>query len=85
MLERILEALKASGHNVVHVEDEALLNAYLDNNVAGEDTVVNVGKHSFNACINETHIAVFYEEYVLVDGVESDEVDLFGVALFERK
>lgn len=84
MLERILEALKAKGYNVVPVEDEQLLNRYLDNNVAGKDTVVNVGKHSFNACINETHIAVFYEEYVLVNGVESEEVDLFGVALFKR-
>lgn len=85
MLERILEALKASGHNVVHVEDEALLNAYLDNNVVGTDGTVNVGTHTFNACINDTHIAVFYEEYVFIDGIESDEVDLFGVALFERK
>lgn len=85
MVERILEALKASGYNVAQVENEALLNAYLDNNVSGVEDTVNVGTHTFNAYINDTHIAVFYEEYVLTDGVESDEVDLFGVALFERK
>lgn len=52
-------------------KDAALFEAEL--NIAGEMlTVVKTEKHAF----------VFFQEYVLVDGVETDEVDLFMVNVF---